>query len=518
MADLTEKDVRRRLDQARQYKIDIEADLMEGYFFTAPRRAREVRSKAQIRNTKSASSADQAELHTTLGIECADDFVGMIIDAFMPPNFDWARRSQGMMDNSDWSIIKNEAGEGDAKIMAAIKSSNLYSILKQAFFPDLSLGTCGLWIEDAGISAPPDVRPIPIRDLDIGPGPGGTVGDRFVTRHEINRNIPALLPRGAMEKLPMDVRQKIQTKPDATTEVNWCLIMDTSVPLSERWIYMIHAGGRECHREMLEGEGSCPLVIPRFDVDPTSPWADGPTLKALPYLRIHDAMAQEAQDNAEFQNDPSFIYPSDGIINFEGGLQTGMAYPASPGFDRNQVFWLRPDSRPEVLMMTADQCRQDVRRLHYSDFPEQRGKTPPTASQWIDEMVKLQKRIGLSGETFWREGPRAIYMRFKHILERRGTIRPLQVNGQSISLEPYNPAIKGQEFQEVQMAERLLSLSLSYGGVQAQAMIDMQATFISMQEKLGDKLVTWMPEEKMKDLLTQLIPQADVNIGNTGQG
>jgi len=515
---ITEKDFIKRLETARQFKADIEPDLMEGYFFTAPRRAREIRSNKQTRTAKADAAAEAAELHTTLGLECADDFVGMIIDAFMPPNMDWAKRAKGMLPENIWAQIKQEVAKQDQTIIDTIKASNLYAVLKPAFYPDLSLGTCALWIEDKHLAEPPVVRPVPIRELDLDAGPSADVGARFVTRYETNRDLPGILPVGAFEKLPLGVREKIGRQPEGTTEVNWGFIPDRSVPLEVTWHYIIHVAKKQCFHEELKGEGAMPLVIPRFDVDPTNPWADGPTLKALPYLRVMDAYSQMSQDGAEFQSDPSFIYTSDGTINFEGGLQTGMAYPAAMGFDKTQIAWLRPDVRPDVMMLTVDQLRAEVRRLHYADFPEQRGKTPPTASQWIDEMVKMQKRIGLSGETFWREGPRAIFERFRFLLEQRGLIQPLMVGGKAIPVSPYNPAVKGQDLQEVQTAERMLQTNLAFGGVQGQAAVNVPATMANIQAKLGDKMVVWLGAEEQKELLTSLIPQADVNIGNTMAG
>lgn len=511
-----EKDFKKRLDEAKLFKDDIKADLVEGYFFTAPRRAREIKYGTGPKANKSVTAQDQAELHTTIGIECGDDFAAMLVDAFMPPNFDWARRGRGMLDSESWAEIKEDAQKGDLVIMEAIKASQLYGVIKTAFYPDMALGTAALWIEDGtSLASPPDVRAIPIRALDICPGPNGTVGARFVTEHVYNRDIPAVL-KGI--ELPPEVTQKIQAKPNDTSPVVWGLIPNYDTPGTEAWDYCIHVNGREVHHEPLTGEGSCPLIVGRFNVDPSNPWADGPTLMSLPYLRALDALTQLVQDNAEFQVDPSFIFPSDGIMNFEGGLQSGMAYPAHMGFDKGQIAWLRPDSRPDQGLITAEMLREGIRRLHYADFPEQKGKTPPTASQWIDEMVKMQKRLGLAGQTFWYEMPRAIFMRFKFLMEKRGLIKKLTVQGQAVSLEPYNPAVKGQEYQEVQMAQQLLSLNLSFGGVEGNVAVDVQATMRNIQEKLGDKLVVWRDPKQAMELMQQFIPQADLNIGNTGVG
>jgi hypothetical protein len=504
-----EKDFKQRLADARQFKSDIRADLMEGYFFTAPRRARDVTADSASRG-KSTASADQAELQTTLGIECSDDFTGMAVDAFMPSHLDWCRRGQGHLPNAVWAEIAQDVGVQDAVIMATIRASKLHAVIDQAFNPDLSLGTAALWIEQGASAAPPEVRPVPIKNLDINIGPNG-VDERFVSKFIAARNL-----KGELGDLPFSdkTRQKIEKQPSASVEVNWGLWRDYSVPLEERWQYKIMADKHLVHEEVIVGDGSCPLLVMRFGVDPTNPWGDGPTLQALPYLRVADALAGVTQDNAEFQVDPAFIYPNDGFINFEGGIQHGMAYPGGPGFDAKNIAWLRPDSNPNAGYLTIEDLRQAVRRLYYSDFPEQKGKTPPTASQWVDEMVKMQKRIGLKGQMFWWEGPRAIFQRFRYLLEKAGIIRPIVVNGATVALEPYNPAVKGQEYQEVQTAIQLLQTGLAFGGIQFQAALNTMATLDNLQRKLGDSLVVWNTEEEAQKMMMLLAPQADLNIGN----
>lgn len=507
-----EKSFRKRLDEARLAKADIQADLMEGYFFTAPRRAREVTSDNSTRLAKGLAAERQAELQTTLGIECAEDFAGMIVDAFMPASYDWCKRGKGMLSDETWSQINEKVADADRKIMAAVRASKLRAVLGQAFKPDLGLGTAALWIDDGDIAAPPQVRPVPIRNLDICLGPDGRIGARFYTKHVYGRDLKAELDR-LWDNVPDAARTKAEKKPGDTFECVWGLMPDYSMLLEERWAYQIHVDKREIHNQMLSGEGSCPLIVMPFNPDPTSPWGDGPVLQALPYLRVIDALSGVTQDNAEFQEDPSFIYPNDGVINFEGGLQHGMAYPAQPGFDKNDIAWLRPEQNAAPAALTIEELRIAVKRLFYSDFPEQRGKTPPTASQWIDEMVKMQKRLGLAGDMFWHEGPRAVFQRFKWILEQRKQIAPILVGGRAVAVEPYNPAVQGQEFQEVQIAERFLSLALAYGGIQAQASLDVPTTLVNIQKKLGDKLVTFLAPDKAAELMKLMMPQADLNIG-----
>jgi hypothetical protein len=218
------------------------------------------------------------------------------------------------------------------------------------------------------------------------------------------------------------------------------------------------------------------------------------------------------QDHAELGVARPFSYPHDGILNFEGGIEAGKAYPHAPGTNKEEFVDLSfgaGDTQP-ALFTIAD-LERAIKRLWFVDRPEQMGKTPPTASQWLDQLVEMQKRIGLVGQKFWRDGPMAYFTRFKYLLEERGRIRRFQ----GIPLEPYNPALKGQEYQEVQVAAQLMSLMMGYGGVQGQAMLNGPLTFKNIKEKLGDKIVVFNDEKQLAELLAKIIPQADINLGNT---
>jgi hypothetical protein len=83
-------------------------------------------------------------------------------------------------------------------------------------------------------------------------------------------------------------------------------------------------------------------------------------------------------------------------------------------------------------------------------------------------------------------------------------------------LQPFNPAVKGQEYQEVQTALKLLESIQTLGGVQGQALPDVAKTFENIKEKLGDKLVVFHDPEAMAAMVQQLIPQTNVNTTNLG--
>lgn len=498
-----------RLAKARQRKQYIVQDLMEGYFFTNPRRSREVQS--QYSQNRKTVPDDVAELQTTVGMDCSQDFAGLVINTFMPANFPWVKRGQGPLTDEVWEEIKDQVEADDKIVLSTIRSSNFDAVAYQSFEPDLSIGVVALWIDEDEIFKAPTCRSIPLRKLEIDLGPDGQIGPRFVVDQVPGRDIAASL--GTLsDKIPAKVAAKIKSKPEQPLELVRGLWRNWDNKGTEEWFYVVLIDKLFVHYETMRGEGSCPLVVTPWSPNPDSPWGDGPALKALPYLRVLDTLSGLVQDRADQAASPSFAYPNDGVLNFEGGIQSGTAYPMASGTTKQEFVPLYFDGDVNTTLITWADLERAVKRLWFVDRPEQVGKTPPTAAQWLDELVEMQKRIGLVGQRFWRDGPMAYFNRFKFILQSRGKIEPLK---EGIgTLEPYNPAIKGQEWQEVQTAVRLLEIVLSFGGVQGQALLDVAATFANIKAKLGDEIVMFNDATKLGEMVSKLIPQADINIAN----
>src|SRR4030095_5573346 len=122
---------------------------------------------------------------------------------------------------------------------------------------------------------------------------------------------------------------------------------------------------------------------------------------------------------------PPIGFPDDSFAAVEQGLEPGMAYPIRPGSEGAiKPLYMVPS--PEEGAYTYQEKLKELRKLFYVDYPEQTGDTPPTLGQWLDELARMQRRIGTAGYSFWREGPRAIFLRFKYLLEQAGTIKKVQ--------------------------------------------------------------------------------------------
>jgi hypothetical protein len=209
-----EKEALDRRRDAKSWKEKFVLDFKECYFFASPSRQRQISSDTQPPNTP---MLDQAELQTSVAMLNGQDFVTEAVNTYMPEAQPWCERGRGMFVTEDnFRKVKDQVAKDDGQIFVAMKASNLYTEIQKAFFPDLAIGTCAVWVRKPLGAAPISVLAVPLRELEINLGPDGEVDDRFVVRYTKNRYIKTYLPGVT---LPAAIEEKIKAKPNDRTEV-----------------------------------------------------------------------------------------------------------------------------------------------------------------------------------------------------------------------------------------------------------------------------------------------------------
>jgi hypothetical protein len=390
-----DEEANQRLADCRIQKTAFELDMKEGYFFTAPLRARQI-------NSMSAPSSqplhDNVELQTSVGFELAQDFATEVVNTFMPQAEKWCERGPGMMvDDASWKQVKDQVAKDDVKIFETMKGGNLYPEIAKAFVPDIAMGTAALNIEHPDPSGGIVALAIPLRELEINLGPFGEIDDRFIVRHTKNRYVKALFPDVS---LPTDIVENISKAPNDKTQLRWGYWRIWEEKGTETWQHVKMVGDRVVDSVRLTGEGCCPLIVMRFN--PCADWAYGlgPLPQSLPELRQVDELEGQKIAHIELNLTPPIGYPDDGMAAISAGLEAGMAYPIRPGSEVAIKKLYDPGS-PETGIYAIDDKVHRLRKLWFIDYPEQKGDTPPTLGQWLDELARAQRRMaGGAGQDF----------------------------------------------------------------------------------------------------------------------
>ncbi len=486
------KEALTRLQEARTGKSPHEQDIKEAYFFAAPHRARAMNSEV----AKGAKPNDDVICDTSFAVELSGDFITLIMNTFMPEAEAWATRKPG------WTIpdaakdqVQKEVETGDKVIFEAINSSNFHAECAKGFDPDLPIGTVAIWIDDVAPWAPIQCQAVPLHELEIALGPDGNIDFRAMIRHTRNRAIPAVL-KGV--EIPDVIKAKIAKQPNHTSIIRRCFWRDWSVMEDVVWNYVVLINNEPVDFKELRGVGACQLIPGRFGPSPEWPFGRGPLLKALPDLRQYEELSRGRTDHSGMSLRPPISFPDDSFVNLQDGVEMGMAYPIRPGTGDDIKPLYNPPPVNAALYDLQDRETR-LKRMFFLDMPEQQGKTPPSASQWLDQVTMSLRRIGTPGQPFWREFCAEVFLRFAYICEKRGVIKPVQVDGKTIALIPYNPAARAIEQNEVAAFARFVEIGGQAFPEEFKAYTDGEKSLDNLAKKIGaDKIREKRDPEQMQ--------------------
>jgi len=494
----------RRLKACRVQKANWVIDFRECYFFTAPHRMRNVTSETKQPKTH---LHDEVELNTDLGFDLAQEFVTEVVNTYMPEGQPWCERGPGMFLSDDaWQKVSDDVRKGDQKIFSAMKASNLYPELTKSFYPDLAIGTVGLWIEQPHPSQPITCWAIPLRELECNLGPYGEIDDRFAIRYTRNGYVREIVGEDIWAKIEAtlpETAKVVTEKPNEDTEVRfgfWRLWQKFD---DEWWQHVVYVGDKLVHDVELKGCGCCPLNVGRWNPSADWPWGLGPLIQGLPSLRQIDELEAMLIENVEKHVAPPIGFPDDSFAAVEQGLESGMAYPIRPGTE-GAIKPIYNPGPPDAGVYQYEQKEHRLRRLFFIDFPKQTGDTPPTLGQWLDEIARAQRRIGTPGLPFWREVPAKIFLRFQYLLEKNKTIPELKVDGVGVSLQPRNPAQAAAEQQEVGMAVKAIQILGGAFPEEFKVQIDGKATMEAILQKMRVTMLKFRAPEEVQQAVAQI--------------
>lgn len=492
-----------RLAAARRWKSYIELDLKEGYFFACPNRQRQINSQVQ---PASQRMLDAPDLNTDQAFIIVGDFITTLINAFMPEAEMWCERGPGMdlpggENGPVWKSVADKVKEGDSQIFGGMKASNLYPELAKAFNPDVALGTAAMWVDRPHIHRPIVCAAIPLRELEIDLGPYGEIDYRAAVRYTRNCYVRELVGEDIWAKIDPELKKLCEDKPTERTQIIWAFWRNWEDKSDEVWQHTILLENRLIHDEEIKGEGSCPLLVMRFN--PTADWPHGvgPLIQGLPTFRQIDELDAQRMNQGSLSINPPITYPDDSMLNLDQGLEEGMGYPMRGGGKIEPAYTVPP---PEAANFQYQEKVANLRKLFFVDHPEQTGDTPPTATQWMDELARAQRRIGTPGLSFWKEGPAQIFLRFKHLLEISGVIPPLKVDGRAVSTLPRNPAQAAAEQQEVVKTMQLVTYFAQNFPEEFKAVVDGKATMQAIIEKSRSTLFRFRKPEDVQKMVEQM--------------
>lgn len=510
--DQISKEAKRRLADCRKQRDASRDDIEEAYFFTEPARMREVQDDAIARRVNKDANSDASLLQISIGMECAEDFATTLISSFMPRGMDWMDQTVPVsVPEVQQEEAEEQARQQTATIFGLIRESNFDAALAMSLCPDASVGVHALLIKNKRNDLPVHCMPVPIADLDIDVCPNtGHVGTRFLRKAARAEDVEYLL---SDIELSGAMKRKLKNARDARHLIRWGWwpLKGKEYEGDEHWQHVVMIGEDVVHAAVIKGEGSCELVVARFNPLPERAHGRGPAIKALPELRHLDDLAAGETEFVDWTLRPAHTFPDDSFSKIENGVEPGTFIPIRPGTapDVKQIF---EPGQIDAALFDQQARERKVKRLFYVDTPEQRGDTPPTATQWVDEMALAQRRIGTPGEQYWREGPLEFFRRFRYIAKARGLVTGMV---KDFPLTPANPAKRAQDMQKAQNGIRVLQVAGGAFPEEFKLGVDGAATIRKLVKLMGGEDVVVMRDATQMQQAANMIAPL---IGGAQQG
>lgn len=437
------KQARRRLEAARRGQQVHRARIDDIYRYMMPWRLRHGQSQPSL--------ADGDELFDGTGIEVLEDFAADMGNTFTPMKAQWVDiEPAAQFGRADAAALAAPLRAWRQVVFDAIEQSNFAEAVQEAYL-DLFVGTIAILIEDPDPAGPIHCEAVPVTDLLIDRDPRGGVGPRFRELRLRAEDIPVLWPEA---RLPESLAARIRSVPDADVTVTQGLWRDWPAERDsgrETWRLVIWIGGDILLSRRWEGAGACPLIVARWRPDGATAYGIGPGHRALPDVKTKNKLRELVLRNADLATDPPFLYDDDGVLNFSAGILPGYGYARMPG---SKLDTIDPRRSFDVSFLLDDDLRRAILRAGFQDKPLQRGRTPPSATQFLEERVDKAKRMGSPAGRLITEWQLPIFQRFAWLLERRGALPPVALNGRQVALKPVSPLTRAQQQEEALQLER----------------------------------------------------------------
>jgi len=446
------------------------------------------------------------EIFTDFPATVAEEFYGELFSTMTPENAPWAEYEAGNgVDANKAKDASREISDFEKIMAKSIRSSNYYDE-GQIAFQDAVVGTVSMWVERPSLSSPILIRALPISKAFLRLGPRG-LEDRFFRESYFYRDLPSIFPKA---KFPREIEEKIK-KGSGSASVVWGFWRDYSDSSNPIWKQCIRVDEKPIDLdEDLGGEGSCPMLVGRFNPVAGSAWGRGPGVRMLPTLRVLNEVTRMNLQGMDRTLDPAYVYQHDGILDLSDGVESGIGYPAMPG-TTNPVTPLGLAGSLDYGFFSEERLQDIVRDGFYREVT-QRGKTPPTASQYVGQEQKQVRRMARPAGKLWREIGVGLLTRIE-FLEREsgGALESADlsmIESGAVIARPISPLERAQAREDVLVSQSIIQMvNEGLGPEQAALLIDGPKSFRNIKDKLKDRLVEFRDEKAIIALAQAMQPQ-----------
>lgn len=349
-------------------------------------------------------------------------------------------------------------------LFSHINQSN-FSIQMGPAYKDWLVGTAAVEVRE---NVDPDESILSFHTLNqqfvaFEEGPHGNVESEFKFRMVPARNVEGTYPGGDFSQ---ETRDKIKDKP--TSEVKFC---EGYVKTKEGYFIIVIEDETE-QVVWAEKQGKHnPIAVFRYEVMADEVRGRGPAIGALPDARTLNKIQEFALQKAALELSGMYTSVDDGVFNANTvTISPGTIIPVGSNANGNPSLQrLDTGADLQLSLFELERISNSIRKALFNDLRDPTGPVR-SATEITIEFQELAKRIGSAFGRIQTEGLIPLLNRSLEILQRRGVIPDLSINGREITVQFTSPLAQAQSQDDLLSVQTAIEMSLNMAGEENTAM------------------------------------------------
>lgn len=367
----------------------------------------------------------------------------------------WAELAPGGAIDPDevQSEVTEELQNATKRIFTFLNISNFATVIGEAAL-DLMVGTCALSFDEGDAEMPFVFSSIPLSVIEIEEGPFGTVETTFMQREPYARNLPRMY--GGLNEFDLSGATQVAIKeaPDTKIQIIQCEIYD---PASKHYYgLVVEKASRQIVWRYDYGT-SCPTIVARASKVAGETYGRGRVMLALSDAKTLDKMQEFMLKHSALQIAPPMTGVSDGVLNpYTASLTPNTIIPVQSNDNGNpSLKVMEMGGNFQVGSEIMNQLRQAVRRTMLGPEPSEGAVKSATEINLTDR----NRLWAMNGEytRIQSELLAKILARAVFILQKKGLMAPIKVNGQQVAVKYTSPFAQSQNAEDVLAVQKTLA-------------------------------------------------------------
>ena len=482
MAQLEPREIMKRAEKAEARKDQWRTIYEECYEFALPQR----NLYSGYYEGKTPGQNKMARVFDATAVNSTQRFANRIQTALFPPYRNWCRLQAG---NDVPEERKDEIGQAldiyTEKMFDVIRQTN-FDLAMSEFLLDLCVCTAVMLVQPGDDDGPVRFTAVPQYLVSLEEGPYGVVDNVY---RKMRLRVDVIQRQWPDAKLPEDLAQKVQDKPDEEIELIEATVWSEKM---QTYCYHLvyskdkkHAGAVDLvYRTMTVS----PWIVARYMKVAGEVYGRGPLVSALPDIKTLNKVKELVLKNASIAVAGVYTAADDGVLNPQNiTIAPGAIIPVARngGPQGESIKPLRSAADFNVGQLVINDLIMGIKKMLLDDTLPLDTQSARSATEIVERMKELSQNMGAAYGRLITECMMPLVNRILFVMDEQNLIdMPLKADGKVVRVIPVSPLAQAQNMDDLQNVLQFAQIAQSAGPM-GQVAINQDEMLDYIIEKMG---------------------------------